>query len=53
MKSLALPAAVKTVVLCRDGDAEGDQAARQAADRLLHQGRRVKIALNMVECKHA
>ncbi len=44
MKALILPAAVKTIILCPDGDTEGARAARQAGDRFLDQGRRVKIA---------
>ncbi len=48
MKALILPAAVKTIILCPDGDTEGARAARQAADRFLDQGRRVKIAATPV-----
>ena len=44
VKSLILPAAVKTVILCPDGDVEGAGAARQAADRFLEEGRQVRIA---------
>ena len=44
IKGLVLPATVKTVILCPDGDPEGREAARQAAGRFLEQGRQVKIA---------
>ena len=44
IKGLVLPAAVKTVILCPDGDPEGKEAARQAAGRFLEQGRQVKVA---------
>jgi putative DNA primase/helicase len=47
IRSLVLPATVRTVIVAADNDAAGtgECAARDAADRWLAEGRRVRIAL--------
>ena len=44
MKNLILPEAVRSVLLCPDGDPEGRRAADDAAARFLDEGRGVSIA---------
>jgi hypothetical protein len=44
LRSLELPANVHEVVILADGDEPGEDAARNAANRWLRQGRRVRIA---------
>jgi putative DNA primase/helicase len=44
LKALALPDAVREVVILADGDAAGESAARVAARRWHREGRRVRIA---------
>jgi hypothetical protein len=44
MRALVLPETVRTVILCPDGDPEGQAAAQHAADRFLDQGRKVLMA---------
>jgi hypothetical protein len=44
LKALELPDTVREVIVCADGDAEGDHAATAAARRWQLQGRRVRLA---------
>jgi hypothetical protein len=44
VRALELPPEVHEVIVLADGDAAGEAAARHAALRWLHQGRRVRIA---------
>ncbi len=44
LRSLALPAKVREVIVLADGDDPGEQAAREAARRWIREGRRVRIA---------
>ena len=44
IRALALPAQVRGVVLCPDGDDAGEQAAQVAARRFVAEGRAVRIA---------
>jgi hypothetical protein len=44
LRALELPDTVREVIVCADGDAEGDHAATEAARRWQMQGRRVRIA---------
>ena len=44
LKTVILPPDVREVVICADGDDAGDQAAQDAAQRLLREGREVRIA---------
>jgi putative DNA primase/helicase len=44
VKAMRLPAAVREVTICADADEAGERAAQGAAQRWLHEGRRVLIA---------
>ena len=44
LRGLLLPATVRTVILCPDGDPPGAAAAQAAAARFARDGRQVKIA---------
>ncbi len=45
LAAIDLPNAVRHVTICADGDSPGLKAARQAATRLISQGRTVRIAI--------
>ena len=44
IRALILPDIVRTVIIAADADPPGEQAALAAAQRLIHEGREVKIA---------
>ena len=44
LKTVVLPQEVREVVIAADGDEPGEKAAREAAQRFLTEGRKVKIA---------
>lgn len=44
VRSLELPSVVEEVIVLADGDDAGEQAAKQVAQRWIHEGRRVRIA---------
>jgi DNA primase len=44
MPSLKLPSEVREVIICADGDKAGEDAARKAAVRFVHEGRKARMA---------
>ena len=44
VKALVLPSCVKEVILCPDGDEQGEKAAKETAQRFISEGRIVRIA---------
>ncbi len=44
MKAVVLPSSVRDVILLADGDAAGEQAAREATRRFVAEGRTIRIA---------
>jgi putative DNA primase/helicase len=44
MRRVLLPPHVKEIIILADSDAPGEAAAKDAAERWVHEGRRVRIA---------
>ncbi len=44
LKAVILPDEVREVIICADGDEAGEQAAQDAAQRFLREGREVRMA---------